>query len=257
MKRHRAQLAGAILCLAQLVGCEHQDPPFTVFGATSLRLVLEDLQRDPGLPQHLAFHLASGASQTMARQIASGARADLLLSADEAWVLDPGLAHAFDASSRSPIASNRLAVVMQQPATDEDPRLHAAHDLLAMDRISVADPLNVPLGRYTQAWLESEGLWNQVQPRCASAFDSRMTLAAVASGAQQAGVVYFSDARASKKVQIQFVVEGERAPLIRYVAVLPRASANSGRALELVRFLRGPTGLELLQKHGFLPPPEP
>ena len=257
MRLQAALLVSAALGLVSLAACAQREPPFTVFAATSLRRVLEDLQRDPQLPVPLAFELVCAATNTLVQQIAAGARADLLLSADEAWVNDPSLQSLLDSSSHSTIASNRLAVVIPAPKAGDEPKLRDVRDLLVLDKLAIADPLSVPLGRYTRAWLENEGLWTKIQPHCQAAFDSRTALAAVASGALPAGVVYFSDARASNKVQIQFVVEGEHAPNIRYVAAVLRGSAQTDKALELVRYLRGPAGIKLLEKHAFLPPPGP
>lgn len=127
-------------------------------------------------------------------------------------------------------------------------------DLLALaegGRIAVGDPAHVPAGRYAQAALEWLGQWQAVAPRLARAENVRAALLLVERGEAPLGIVYVTDAAASRGVAVigTFSAESHR-PITYPFAVTHRAAANrDARALHA--FLTGPEAAVTWQRFGF------
>lgn len=191
------------------------------------------------------------ASSALARQIDSGAPADLFISADEAWmdhVQDNGRLRA---GSRANLASNRL-VLVAEPGSQmgqwdgQGASLMAA---LGNGRLAMADPQAVPAGRYAKASLESLGLWADVAGRIATAENVRAALALVERGQTPLGIVYTTDAGASG-LRVLFRFPASSHSPIRYPMALLAASRH--RDAEGFRaFLLSPDGQQIMTRHGF------
>jgi len=112
--------------------------------------------------------------------------------------------------------------------------------------LALADPEAVPVGIYARKWLEAEGVWTELKPKVVPTLDVRATLAAVESGAVEAGIVYRTDAAISKKVRVVFVVSN--GPAITY-SVAKLASSKS--AQRFVDFATGEEGRAVFERRGF------
>ena len=177
-----------------LAGC--QAPPQTVvFAAASTSDVVQDVARQVEAETGRAVVVSVGATSVLARQIAHGAPADVLVAADPVWVdwLE-GRGHAV--RQRRAVARGRLVVVGPPGSRAAD--LESA----LSGRLALADPSHVPAGRYARRALESAGLWAGVEPRVVVVGDVRAALAAVEVGAADRAVVYASDARRSDRAAV-------------------------------------------------------
>ncbi len=240
-----ATAAAVALGLAQ-TGCGNQ--PVLVFAAASLADALEDAgaawrEHQPGAAA-VEFNFAG--SDTLARQIAAGAPADLFVSANRAQ-----LDRAKRTVSEHAVAllGNQLVVIA--PRGGEAPVAGAA-DLLAFDRVGLADPEGVPAGQYARSWLERAGVWARLAPRVVPALDVRSNLAAVASGSVPVGVVYATDAVAggsADRVRVVYRVPSSEAPEIVYWAAPVMGGRPGGRAF--LEFLLSPEAAQVFRGYGF------
>src|SRR3546814_19226232 len=73
---------------------------------------------------------------------------------------------------------------------------------LGAGRLAMADPDAVPAGRYGRQALVSLGVWPQVAPKIVRAENVRTALALVQRAEARAGIVYATDARATKGVAV-------------------------------------------------------
>lgn len=223
----------------------------TVFAAASLTDALREIspawEKSTG---HRAV-LNLGGSNALARQIRAGAPADLFLSADEvqmdALVRD-GLVVA---GTRRSVLSNALVVVVPADATF---RPSSARDLAgpAVRRLALADPRAVPAGLYAKAWLEKARVWASVAPKVLPAENVRAALAAVESGDADAGIVYATDARTSRKIAVAFTAPGADTPAIVYPFALLRDAPEPAAARSLLETLAGPAAGEVFRRNGFV-----
>ncbi len=252
MRNGRAMVAVGLLVL--LVGCQKENPRFTVLAETSLRGLMIDVQLDPELPADLAFDLVTATAGALSEQVRKGAYGDLLLGADDSWSQAMGAADKLGSQDPCLLARNRLAVVVRKPDSGATTSLESVEDLLRLERISMADTAEAPLGRYTQQWLEAANVWSHVKPNAVESYDARAALALVQGGSAQAGIVFVSDARASPKVEVKFVVDGADAPDIRFSGTVLARGKNARQARALIEYLCSPRGREHFARHGFLVP---
>jgi molybdate transport system substrate-binding protein len=247
----------ALLCAA----CSRAPQPsapsreVVVFAATSLRDVLEEVapafERAHGGRVVHSF----GASGDLARQIVAAGGVDVFVSADEAEMDRLSRAGTVVEGTRRDVAANQLVVV--EPASAAPGVFHApftAAQLAALERISLGNPATAPVGRYAQAWLEAQGIWERVEPRVIRAQDARAALAQVESGACAAGIVYATDAQRSTRVRVVHRVAPADGPRIAYPAAALGTAKQPGLAREYVQFLSGPQAQAALARRGFAPP---
>src|SRR3546814_8683703 len=67
----------------------------------------------------------------------------------------------------------------------------------------MADPDAVPAGLYGKAALRHLGIWDSVAPKVARAENVRAALALVERSAAPFGIVYATDAKASRRVKVR------------------------------------------------------
>ena len=203
-----------------------------VFAAASLTDVLQEIaapyQRDTG--DRIIFNFA--ASNTLARQIAAGAPADLFISADERQM------SVVPHRGKRSIASNRLVLVVADGVNTTD--------LRRMRSIALADPRAVPAGVYAKAWLQRTGTWDAIRAKIIPTDNVRAALAAVEGGNADAAIVYRSDARRLRhsRMAMEIPMDG-----ISYPAAIIRDTPAARRFLA---HLSSRAAREIFVRHGFL-----
>jgi molybdate transport system substrate-binding protein len=238
---------GAYAALAGLLtlGAAPQ-PEILVFAAASLTESLQEIGMAYEAKTGTKVVYSFGPSSDLQRQISAGAPADVFFSADTPKMHTLEKAGLVRKADRREFLSNVLVVVV--PANS--PTLPAnAKELASLPKIALADPAAVPAGIYAKKWLESEGLWKQVAPKVVPALDVRAALAAVASGAVPAGVVYSTDAASSKGVRIAFTVTN--GPPIAYSVAVLAGSKHAAEARAFVKFVESDEGKAVFKRRGF------
>src|SRR5436305_6216340 len=238
---------GAPVCglgLLLLLAAPAPPPPpaqeILVFAAASLSDALTEIGRAYAASGggRVAFNFA--ASNDLARQIEAGAPAAVFVSANRAQVERLEKVGKVPAGASFALLGNTLVVVVPRlaPAAPDTapPPVAGPRDLLAFERLSLADPAAVPAGVYARTWLERAGVWPQIAPRVVPALDVRAALAAVAAGNVPAGIVYATDAASSPRVKVVYRVPAEETPDLRYFAA-PVAPATP-EATAFLAFLK-------------------
>lgn len=235
------------LALAAIFTLPAQQPPIVVSAAISLTDALREVERAytaaGGGPVRFNF----GGSNVLARQIVSGAPADLFISADDAQMDYAARQGAIDPASRVPLLRNRLAVVTPKGQGASVPDVEA---LRRARRVAVGDPAAVPAGVYARWYLERIGLWEALQPRLLPLANVRGALAAAASGGADAAIVYETDVP-SAPVDLAFVVTGPDAPTIIYPAAIVARTRHRAAAERFLAFLRGPQAQAIFRRYRF------
>lgn len=242
----------AWVALVMLGQPAHAQRDVTAFAAASLTNALQEITAAFTAETGIRVKLSFAASSTLAKQIEAGAAAHIFFSADEAWMGYLDKRRLIDASSRRSILGNRLAVVV--PA-DRPVKLDIGLDRswlakLPSGRIATGDPAHVPVGRYAEQALRKLGVWADVAPRLARADNVRNALVLVERGEAAAGIVYATDAAASKKAVIAGLVPEDAHDPITYPIALTRAHGQ-GDARALLEFLTGPAARSTYARHGF------
>lgn len=203
----------------------------------------------------LAFHrfIPSG---LLAAEIQSGAAADVYVSANRRYMEElqqAGFVHDYEV-----LAGNRLCVIVHPDAGSE---ISGLEDL-ARPGVRVVTPQSEtdPCGQYIVELFERAGLVEQMRAKEARgelmhSVGSGDLPAFLIDGRAQAGILYASEASAlgtsvrtidlppaySMQEEIAFTIGAVR-----------RSGVQHPRAGDLIAFMRGPAGQELLTGHGFL-----
>ena len=226
-----------------------------VLAAASLQEALSaaaDAYAAKGKPRPV---LSFAASSALARQIESGAPADVFISADEAWMDALAAKNLLRPGTRVNLLGNTLVLVAPAKAPLKlavGPGMPLAA-ALGSGRLAMADPDAVPAGKYGKAALTALGVWSAVEPKVVRAENVRAALQLVSSGNAAAGIVYATDARADPGVVVVGTFPASsHAPIIYPMAVLA-GSANPGAA-PFAEFLRSNAGRTIFRRYGFAAP---
>ena len=224
----------------------------TVFAAASLTDVLQALGGEYTKATRTKVEFSFAATSMLARQVESGAHADVFFSADQEWMDYLDQRGLIQTATRRNLLGNRLALIAPT-ASDVQLQIKPNFPLLAAlkgGRLATGDPDSVPVGRYARAALTSLGVWNDVADHLVRADNVRSALAFVARGEVPLGVVYATDARIDKQVRIVDLFPENSHPPISYpVALTTSATAT---AVAFVEYLRGPAGTAAFEKSGFI-----
>jgi len=247
-------LAACILSFVRPTGAE----TLTVFAASSLKESLDTVARQ--FEARDASHstrvvVAYAASSALARQIESGAPADVFISADIEW-MDYLRNRAYTvAASEFILLGNRLVLIA--PAASRTSvriapgfALAAALDTVRDGRLAIADPAAVPAGKYAKASLSYLGVWDSVAARTARAENVRAALFLVAHGEAPLGVVYATDAASEPAVRVVDVFPSLSHPPIVYPAARVTAS-KSPLATDFLVYLKSAPAAAVWRRHGF------
>nr|WP_317055644.1 molybdate ABC transporter substrate-binding protein [Roseovarius sp. W115] len=222
----------------------------TVFAAASLQGALEDVAEASDVDIVISY----GGSGLLARQVAQGAPADLVLLANAAWMTWLDGQGAVKAGSQQVFLSNQLVVVGPAGADRlRDPNADALLDRLDGGRLALGQTQAVPAGIYAREWMETAGLWSVLRPHLAETENVRAALALVARGEAPLGVVYLSDARAELGVDVVHIVNPEHhAPIVYPAAIVAGRDHPDAQAFH--KFLTTKTAQDIFAAHGFARP---
>lgn len=245
MRRIAAGLALGPLTLTAVVGCGGDTDPtkVTVFAASSLTGTFTTLEAwfegdHPDVDVVLSF----GSSTTLAEQIAAGAPADVVATADEksiSVVADAGQL----TTDPIPFATNTLVIAVPagNPAKVTGVESLGSTDFVACDA-------SAPCGAAAAQMLENAGI--SAEPKTFEP-DVASTLALVESGEIDAGIVYVTDVAAAgsavEAIQIP-VTDNVTNP---YFIATVKDSAEASAADDWVTLVTGPGGQRVLQEAGF------
>jgi len=223
-----------------------------VLAAASLQEAMTAAANAWAAQRHGRPVLSFAASSALARQIRSGAPADLFVSADKEWMDDVEKAGFVQRGSRADMAGNRLVLIApaRAPLRLRITRGMPIARALGGSRLAMANPDSVPAGKYGRAALTALGVWPDVANRLALGDNVRSALTLVERGEARLGIVYATDARASKAVVlVDSFPAGSHAP-IRYPLARLSASRNP-EAEGFRRFLLSRAGQDILARYGF------
>ena len=224
----------------------------TVFAAASLTNAFDEIAKayraKGGGPVKFSF----AASSTLAKQIESGAAADIFASADEQWMDYLAERRLTEPATRSSRLSNTLALITP-PEVKRTVDIRPGFDLAGMigsGKLATGDPAHVPVGRYAQQALTTLGIWAAVGPKIARTDNVRAALLLVERGEAPFGIVYGTDAAASGKVNIAGTFPADSHPPVSYpFAIL--AKRDRPEVKSFFEFLYGPEAQAVYRKAGF------
>jgi molybdate transport system substrate-binding protein len=253
MRRTRKLLLVLLLVLAQAgVVSAAMAKDVVVFAAASLKNALDEAsaayEKEAGVKAPISY----AASSTLAKQVETGAPADIFISADLDWMDYLQKRNLIKTDTRVTLLGNKLVLVApaNSNAKIEIAPGFALADLLGNERLAMADPSAVPAGKYGKAALEKLGVWASVSSKVAPAEDVRSALLLVSRGETPLGIVYATDAAADKGVRIVAAFPEDSHPPIVYPAAVLASSENPAAAAFL-DYLKSDKARPFFERQGF------
>lgn len=260
MGMHRRQwikISGAMLAAAWLGTASLATPALaandvTVFAAASLKNALDavnaEWQKESGKEAVVSY----AASSALAKQVESGAPADVFISADLDWMDYLAEKKLIKDDTRANLLGNQIVLVAAKDHADSveiKPGFDLA-GLLGDGRLAMGAVDSVPAGKYGKAALESLGVWAAVESKVAGAESVRAALALVSRGEAPYGIVYQTDAAADPEVKIvgTFPADSHK-PIIYPIAIT--ADSKSPDAAAYVEFVKSDKAAALFVEQGF------
>jgi molybdate transport system substrate-binding protein len=245
-----------VAVLLIIAGPAAQEPrSVLVFAAVSLKGALDEVGALVVQRTGVTLKPSYAATSLLAKQIEEGAPADIFVAADEQWMDYLAARTLIAPASRVDVVGNRLVLIAPKdrvPALKIAGGFALAAALGAGGRLAVADPVNVPAGRYGKAALTTLGVWDSVSTRLAPADNVRAALAFVARGEAPLGIVYASDVVAEPGVRVVDTFPASTHPRIVYPAALTvRARPDAKAVLDVIASAEARA---VFVKHGFLAP---
>ncbi len=246
------QFARAVMLSCAVLALSVQ-AKITVFAAASMTNALEDvkaayLKANPN--EEIDFSFAS--SSVLARQITEGAPADVFISADQKWMDFLAEKNAIVSDSRFDLVGNKLVMIAPEKSQVEhvdltDDKWQA---VLKDSYLAVGDPAHVPAGKYAKAAFTHLNQWNALEDKLARANNVRAALALVEQGESPLGVVYATDAAASKKVKVVAVFPNGSHPPVEYPAAIVAGHDNQ-ESRNFLNYLKSEPAKKIFEQFGF------
>ena len=236
----------------QQASAQTQGGDLVVFAAASLKNALDNVNAQWKKETGKSARISYAASSALAKQIESGAPAQMFISADLRWMDYVAGKKLIEPETRSNLLGNRIVLIAPKDnakAVDIKPGFDLA-ELLGGGRLAVANVEAVPAGRYAKAALEKLGVFTSVKDKLAQAENVRAALLLVSRGEAPAGIVYRTDAASDKGVTIIGTFPENTHPPIVYPVALT-ASATHPDAAAFLAYVKSGKARPLFDAQGF------
>ncbi len=243
-----------LIITPQLIAAEHNSS-LLISAAASLQDILTELS--PAFEKthpHISVKYNFASSGSLQRQIEQGAPVDLFIAA-AAKPIDDLESQGLLFSSRLNLLTNRL-VLIKSSSSGATNRITNVRGLASNDvkRIAIGEPRSVPVGKYSEEVFKNLGILAQIRAKFVLGNSVRNVLAAVESGNADAGIVYLTDAKISKRPNtieiIEIIPTNLHSPIIYPMAIL-KNSKNLEAAKKFVKFLTMRSLKPVFVKYGF------
>lgn len=231
---------------------EAKSKPVIVFAAASLKNALDAAiaawSKDTGKEAKVSY----AGSNALAKQIESGAPADVFFSADLAWMDYAQKNGTILPDTRADLLRNAIVLVGPKDSNAKV-SLEKGVDLaaaLGTGRLAMGNVDAVPAGKYGKAALESLGAWEGVKDKIAQADNVRAALLLVSRGEAPLGIVYATDAVSDAGVKTIARFPADSHPPIVYPIARTKDSQNAAGG-ELISYLRSPAARPFFEEQGF------
>ena len=231
-------------------GCQsHQTEPtkLTVAAAASLSDAMKELNSlyEKEHPDtDITLNLAS--SGVLANQIKQGAPIDVFVSASESHFQSVKQEDLLNPDDQTPLLKNKLVLIKSRSSdlTNFDQLVSGN-----VNRVAIGIPETVPAGAYAKEALQFENIWESLEEKLIFGKDVRQVLTYVETGNADAGIVYETDYRSSKNVElVEEVPEQAYSPIIYSAGIVRGASEE---ATNYYTFLQSKEAKAIFETYGF------
>ena len=200
--------------------------------------------KNPGTTVRLNF----AATGPLLQQIEQGAPVDVFASADQQSMDKAEKGSFILPGSRTNFTGTALVLISPVNMTG----VNGLADLQSaqVQKISMGNPELAPIGRYTKAVLEKQGLWEALAPKFVMGSSVKQGLEYVMRGEVEAGFVFATDAVMAKD-KVRVAAEIPTVTPIVYPVAVVAGSTKKEQAQAFIHYLQGAEGQAILTKYGF------
>lgn len=196
--------------------------------------------------------IITGASSLLARQVAQGLEAHVIVTANRQWMDFLESNALIDPASRRPYVENSLVV------TTASQNVQAGFDFMALashvgsgSRLALCGPGPVPCGVYAKDALVKAGMWDRVEPFIVYGQDAAAIRHWVERGTVAYGILYKSDLADNVRLRaISAVPPAFTGAVVYDIAAIAGQSPTQRQAL--LAFMTGAKAGAIMEAGGFL-----
>lgn len=247
-----------IFFLLFMFSCSNQknnsSASISLYAAISTKLALDSIINNIYTNTNLEIKKNYASSGILARQIINGAKPDIFISADKEWIdllinnklLNPENVKVF--------AKNQLVIARHfenNKFLNEEFLLDSSFDvnLFTENKLCIADPKHVPLGKYSKQMLEKLNWFEQLKGKMILAKDASAVVNYLSLGECDWAIIYKSDLYKSKNIKfVKEVGHSLHNDVILYIALI---NLNNEEAVKLFDTLLESKSKNILKKYGF------
>ncbi len=236
--------------LAQQAAAQGKD--VIILAAASLKNALDDASADWTKQTGKATKISYAASSALAKQIESGAPADVFISADLDWMKYLSDKKLTKPDTQVNLLGNEIVLVAPKDSKVKI-KIKKGFDLAKLigdGKLAMGDFKAVPAGKYGKAALESLGVWSSVESKVAQAENVRAALKLVSTGEAPLGIVYATDANADKTVKVVGTFPEDPHPPIIY-PIAQTADSKDKDTPAFLKCLQSAKAAKLFKAQGF------
>lgn len=233
-----------------LLGASANANSLTVFAPASLSNALKDVNQLYERQHNIKIKTSFLSSGVLAKQIEQGAKADVFISADMAWIVHLQNKGKLNKANYKNLLSNRLVLIVPKSSPLNAIKIDKSTNFnqLLTGKLCTGNVKSVPVGKYAKQALTTLNWWQSVAPKLVETDNVRSALNFVNRGECQLGIVYATDVAVVKNVKTLGVFPmSTHSPIVYPVAVLN----PSDKAKHYYQFLQSPTAKKIYQTYGF------
>lgn len=239
-----------IFCLFGLLSScsqEKEEPvPLTISAAASMSNALAELKALYEQDHHVQLLFNYGGSGALKQQIIQGAPVDIFISASKEHMDELVDKDMMLPNYHTTLVGNSLVVITPKNKNSVD-----LNTLQNQTKIAIGIPEAVPAGSYAKEALQNANIWNQVESKLIYTKDVSQVLTYVESKNVDAGLVYKTDALASKKVEVTEIIDPSLHTPILYEYGVLKNSQNLKESKSFFDFLQSAKAQKVFEKYGF------
>lgn len=257
--RRWALVLGFLLALSATRPAAGTEEPPTIAAASDLQFALTEIAAAFAAETGRTVKLTFGSSGNFARQIRQGAPFQVVLAADESYVLDLAK-DGFLRDDGALYAIGRLVMVvphgspLKADGTLQD--LRAALQDGRVKKFAIANPEHAPYGRRAEEALRHVGLWEAIQDRLVLGENVSQAAQFATSGSAEGGIIAYSLALSPKVSALgafELIPHEWHEPLRQRMALLKNAGPTAER---FFAFVQEPAARAIMRRYGFALPGE-
>ncbi|WP_300369861.1 molybdate ABC transporter substrate-binding protein [Brachyspira sp.] len=221
-----------------------------ILAAASLTDVLTELannyKEETGTEVIFSF-ASSGALQT---QIEAGSPADIFFSAAQKQMDALQEKDLIDTETRKDLLENKVVLITPSNSTLN---IKSFTDITNADitKIGLGEPKSVPVGQYSEEILSNLSILDAAKQKAVYGSDVRNVLSWVETGEVDCGIVYATDAKIAKNVNIiSEAPEGTHKKVIYPISIV-KSSVNKEEAKKFIDYISTDKSIETFKNYGF------